>query len=141
MGTEMNSKTVNFRKRAVHMLGLADKLPDTAGGSFAVLLPGYSEREVSQCVGLVAALLDLGCIEFCCIGNRAEELHDHIDEVIEDREQFNVVTTFHADEEEACEYFLFAAGAAEPSLVAMVLDHPEVACQLESLIRSSDVRK
>ena len=77
---------------------------------FAVLLPAYSEGEVMLAKEIVAALLDLGCIEFCCVGSLAEQLHDSIDEIIEDREMFSIVTTFHNDVSEACEYFVFAAG-------------------------------
>jgi hypothetical protein len=130
----MNSKKYNFRGRSVLIAGLMETLPAAITRPFSALLPAYGEQEISECVRLVAGLLDLGCNEISCVGSRAEELHDLIDEVVEDREQFDVVTTFDTEAEEACEYFLFTAGAGESALLAMVSDHPEIVSRLESII-------
>ena len=134
----MHSKSLKFRGRQVYLMDLEEKLPNSFEGKFVVLLPAYNDQEVLIGKTLASALLDAGCSEFCCVGARAEELHDRIDEVIEDREEFDVVTTFHDDVVEACEYFLFAAGAAQPSLIAMVSDHVEIKSCLESLIAGTD---
>lgn len=137
----MSSRSLQYGNRIVYVSRLTEEVPVPSGEAFAVLLPAYSNQEISVSLGQAATLLDRRCIEFCCVGSRAEELHDRLDEVIEDREEFDVVTTFHADIEEACEYFLFAAGAAEPQLLAMVLDHPEIEMQLNSVIKNSTPRR
>ena len=47
-----------------------------------------------------SALLEAGCLWFVCFGERAEEVHDRIDDVIVDQEYEGVVTTYHSDESE-----------------------------------------
>ena len=75
--------------------------------------------------------MDRGCVEFCCVGPQAELLHDALDEVLEERGALEVVTTWHTDDSDAAEYFLFAAGSKLPTLLALVAAHPELVALLE----------
>ena len=57
-------------------------------------------------------LLDAGCTWFVCFGERAEEVHDRIDDVIVERacagqEYEGVCTTYHSDEsrQDVAEFF------------------------------------
>jgi hypothetical protein len=75
--------------------------------------------------------MDLGCIEFCCVGPQAEQLHDSLDGIVEERGALEVVTTWHTDYSEACEYFLFAAGGKPPTLLALISSRPDLAALLE----------
>jgi len=75
--------------------------------------------------------MDRGCVEFCCVGLQAELLHDSIDEIVEKKGAFEVVTTWHTDYTDASEYFLFAAGGKSPTLLALVTSHPELVALLE----------
>jgi hypothetical protein len=104
---------------------------------FAVLVPAYSQAECGQIEAMVGILVDMGCIEFSCVGTEGERLHDALDWVIEDNGALDVVTTWHTNEAEACEYFLFAAGGVAPNLLAMVSDHPALEFCLEKIARAT----
>jgi len=71
------------------------------------------------------------------VGPAAELLHDALDDIIENDGALSVVTTWHTDEKDACEYFLFAAGGAVKSLVALISLHPELV-ELLSLTAQED---
>ncbi|GAB2878633.1 hypothetical protein GCM10027277_54820 [Pseudoduganella ginsengisoli] len=130
----MRSKKYNFRGRQVYIMDLVGELPLSLGKEFVVLLPACNDDELLSSKILAPGLLDKGCAEFCCVGALAEELHDRIDEFIEDQEKFDVVTTYHHEIVEACEYFLFAAAGAQLPLIAMVADHVEIESCLGGLI-------
>ena len=102
---------------------------------FAALVPAFDAAERRQVDALANTLMDLGCSEFCCVGSEADELHDSLDAIIEEREAFDVVTTSETDSVEACEYFLFAAGGRQHELLALVSPHAELAALLETLAR------
>jgi hypothetical protein len=101
-------------------------------GPFVALLPAFdvSERERSEI--LASLLLQLGCIEICCVGRDAELLHDTLDGMLEERGALDVVTTWHAGEAEAVEYFLFAAGGGAATLLALTAEHPALTTLLNS---------
>ncbi|AVR95108.1 hypothetical protein [Pseudoduganella armeniaca] len=130
----MELKKFKEGKRSLYHSFLAEKSDAIPPAPFAVLLPAYSEQEVSTAAEMTPTLLESGCIEFCCIGSSAEKLHDLIDEIIEDRDMFSIVTTFHSDVEDACDYFLLAAGGGTPSLWAFTAQHPPIAKRLMALI-------
>jgi hypothetical protein len=94
---------------------------------FAALLPSFEEADVAAGMTMVVALVELGCIELCCIGPGSERFHDRIDEVVEDMQRTDIVTTWHADVEDGVEYFVGFAGAGASCLVAFAANHAELA--------------
>lgn len=100
---------------------------------FATLLPAFDEQERRQAVRLVDDLLRLGCKDFCCAGPQAEQLHDSIDAVVEKRGELDVVTTWHKDCTDACEYFLYAT--VGKGLLALIEEHPELEASLSDVAR------
>lgn len=100
----------------------------------AVLFPAYSLEEIALVLVHVEGLARSGSVELCCVGPVAELLHDQIDGVLESRGMNNIVTTFHTDETDGCEYFLFAANAAEGNLLALIEAHPNLVSELKTEI-------
>jgi hypothetical protein len=101
---------------------------------FTLLVPAYTEEEQARVILVAADLLPLGCKEICCVGSRAESLHDMLDGLIESSSNLDIVTTWHADVIEAAEYFIFAAGGASTDLVALISDHASIAAALNETI-------
>jgi hypothetical protein len=89
---------------------------------FVMLLVGVCQDPDDAQRQLIDSAVASGCIEFCCIGDHAEALHDYIDSVLEGRGIVDVVTTWHSDEplEEALFYFANLAGGKPSTLVAAV---------------------
>ena len=104
---------------------------------FAVLIPALDKELCAEAVTLVPAMLDAGCVEFCCVGGQAELLHDEIDIELENRRAFEIVTTYHDDTSDALEYFIFAAGGTKIYLLALVLDFPELLIELRKFLEIS----
>ncbi|MBT9099072.1 hypothetical protein KFZ76_15330 [Methylovulum psychrotolerans] len=121
---------INFGTRVIAIGSVKDEPSLNLSAPFAVLLPAANKLECLEAGRRIVTFLAMGCIEFCCVGKAAEFLHDAIDEVIEDRAAFEVVTTYDLDETEGCEYFLFAAGGGSTGLLALVSEHP---CLLNGL--------
>lgn len=86
------------------------------------LLP-FSEAERVAAGEVVGSLLARGCVEFCCVGTEAEQLHDSIDAAL---------LSNGAKPVEACEYFLLAAGGDARVLLALVADHPALVAALSA---------
>ena len=97
---------------------------------FVVLLPAFDVWERQQVEAKMSAFMDLGCIEFCCVGPQAEQLHDSLDGIIEDRGKLELITTSDTDYSEACEDFLFAAGGMSCTLLALISSHSELSAVL-----------
>lgn len=108
---------------------------DSFNRPFVALVPAFDADERQQVEAMAGPLMDLGCIEFCCVGPQAEQLHDSLDWIIEERGAPDVATTWHADYSDACEYFLFAAGGRPPTLFALVSGHSDLAALLEGEAR------
>ncbi|HNN97411.1 MAG TPA: hypothetical protein PKI03_34320 [Pseudomonadota bacterium] len=102
---------------------------------FAILLPAETSTPGPQQKRMIGVAIAHGCVEFCCIGRYAEALHDSIDAMLEERELFNVVTTWHMNEplEESIHYFINLAGSKPPTLVAVF----DQACELQQLLQAS----
>lgn len=93
---------------------------------FAVLVTVTNQEELDEILSLAGGLFELGCKEFCCVGPKAESLHDQLDLLIEEASLIDVVTTWHEDAVEGCEYFLFGAGGQSLILYALVCRHLEL---------------
>ena len=102
----------------------------------AALLPAYRDQDVATAMEVVAELVENGCLELCFAGPKAEFLHDRVDALLEGRGWAKVVTTFHPDEDDACEYFLYAANAASGNLLALVASSPMLRAALQAEVNS-----
>ena len=73
-----------------------------------------------SCTGLLAA----GCLWFVCFGERAEEIHDRIDDFIVEQEYQDVTTTYHSEESEqdVAEFFTNVALMKMKSALVLVHD-------------------
>jgi hypothetical protein len=127
-------KNHELQNRAVYFGSPQAPLPIDLTPPFAVLLSAHNKYELLEIQKTTIVLLEAGCIEFCCVGAEAESLHDLIDGIVEDRGAFDVITTFHLDEADACEYFLFAVDSDIKSLLALILPHPSLVAMLREEI-------
>lgn len=98
---------------------------------FATLVTASNQNELDAVLSIAASLVELGCKEFCCVGSDAELLHDNLDQLIEDAGSLDVVTTWHENTVEGCQYFLFAAGGQNLALLALISQHPETLKSME----------
>ncbi|WP_438007156.1 hypothetical protein WME89_53040 [Sorangium sp. So ce321] len=103
---------------------------------FVTLLPAFNPSERQQAEAITMNLIDLGCVELCCVGPEAEQLHDALDSIIEVSSALDVVTTWHEDPTDACEYFLHAAAGGRAHLLALILSHPELQAVLQEETRT-----
>lgn len=105
--------------------------------NYALLLPASRMSEVESSLSFALQAVRLGCKEICCVGQFSDALEDALDAVLELEGKLEVATTSLPVESEALEYFLFAAGGAEPGmdLVAVVENNSALRCTLASLIR------
>lgn len=122
----MAFQVVKYGSREV-FVGAPSDVPDiNVASPFAALVTAYSQEELYEVLGIVNSLFELGCKEFCCVGLKAESLHDHLDLSIEKAGLLDVVTTWHEDSVEGCEYFLFGAGGQSLALYGLISQHPEL---------------
>jgi hypothetical protein len=119
------------KQRHLLIASMSESMDERLRGSFVTLFPAYRAQEEDAAESLVGPLVQRGCVEFCCVGPLAEKLHDTIDALIESAEAFHVVTTWHESGDEACEYFLAAAGGTADVLVAFVADYPDLVAALK----------
>lgn len=103
-------------------------------GPFAAMLPAIEDADALHAPSLAGELVRMGCAEICCVGPHAETVHDLVDEVVEDLDALSVVTTWHVDMSEGCEYFLSTAGAPPALLVAIVAERDDLANLLRSMV-------
>jgi hypothetical protein len=105
---------------------------------FVVMLPALGNEDRRAAEAIVGELIDLGCVEICCVGPEGESLHDAVDWIVEDKAALEVVTTWHADEAEGCEYFLYAAGGRPSCLLALVRDQLQLSSTLQNMALQSN---
>lgn len=110
------------------------EMPVGMSSPFVVLIPAFTVEECAAAARAAPALVSSGCVEMCCVGTRSAVLHDLLDDVIEDMGALHVVTTGHEAEDDACDYFMFAAGGAATSLFALVLSHPPLVARLQAIM-------
>ena len=94
---------------------------------FAALVPGWTPADILDARTYFSTFVALGsCLEICCVGPRSEELHDALDEVVEDRDQLSLVTTWDVDPEEGCDWFLRLSGTRPQLWVAFAKSNPDL---------------
>ncbi|WP_373085473.1 hypothetical protein [Sneathiella sp.] len=125
---------INFDNREIAIGSLSDFSVENISTPFAILVAAFSQQELDEVVGLAKDLIELGCKEFCCVGVEAERLHDQLDHLIEDSGSYDIVTTWHDNLVEGCEYLLFGAGGQQIALFGLVSKHPEI---LEALKKAA----
>ena len=129
----MQEQRLQFEARSMCFGELGGQLPIGILSPFVALIPAFTVEECATAVKIAPSLVRSGCAEICCVGERAEALHDLLDSIIEDMEAFHVVPTFHVNEDDACEYFMFAAGGAAASLFALISPYPSLVSRLLAL--------
>lgn len=67
----------------------------------------------------VLSLFKGGCGEICFVGERANAFHDDLDFFLEEMGGVKVITTAFESEEDAIEYVLFGAGAAQVDVLVI----------------------
>lgn len=122
----MSIQSVKYSGREVFVGAPGDVQIMNVTSTFAALVSASCQEEVNEILGIVRSLLALGCKEFCCVGSNAESLHDQLDLFIEKAGLLDVVTTWHEDPVEGCEYFLFGAGGQRLALYGLISKHPEL---------------
>lgn len=139
MASKMTMRILKHGDRIIYIGSLNDKINYEINGQFGVLLPAYNKKERQKCEQICIDLVEIECMEFCCIGSEAEILHDSLDYIIEDINALDIVTTYDFDENEACEYFLFGMGAGTYSLLALVEEHESIVNLLITLINEDSL--
>ena len=132
----MNNRLIVLGDGRKLLVGSAkDSLTDLKallGGNFSTMLPAFNCDENSY-NETIWNLVEAGCDEFCCFGPMSEELHDEIDWLLVDKGYIDVVTTWHNDVVEGCEYFAIAAGGGLNNLLCLAGDLTEITALLERL--------
>jgi len=114
------------------VVGTLDATPSNLiNPPFVSLMPAFNSSDRRQAAAIANSLIDLGCVEFCCVGPEGEQLHDTLDEIIEGRGALEIVTMWDADPDLVCEYFLYAAAAGKANLLALLSGHHELQAILE----------
>lgn len=133
------SEQLAFRGRTLAILSptALDEVRAAVSAPFAALVPAVEDTDASNAVVLAADLVHMGCAEICCVGARAEVVHDMVDEVVEDAGALSVVTTWHQDMNEGCEYFIFTAGGRPRWLLAAVEGRAELTTLLRSMVAAA----
>jgi hypothetical protein len=94
-----------------------------------VELVGYTINQ------LIKELIDLGCVEFCCIGPYADSLHDLIDMLIEDLEAYHIVSTADLNPIEGIDYFINTAGRRLNCLLVIAPGDNSIISEIVDIIR------
>lgn len=119
-GSKMELQVTKIGGREVFVGSVENASAFRISAPFVVLMSAACQDEVHQGMTAAAVLIDQGCEEFCCVGSEAEVLHDRLDALIEDAGDLSVLTTWHENVNDGCEYFLFAAGAQRMNLLALI---------------------
>lgn len=122
----MAFQSAEYGGREVFVGAPSDALALNFVSPFVALVTASSQEELDEVLSIASSLLKLGCKEFCCLGLKAELLHDQLDLLIEKVGLIDVVTTWHEEAVEGCEYFLFGAGGQSLVLYGLISRHPEL---------------
>ncbi len=133
------SEQLAFRGRTLAILSptALDEVRAALSLPFAAMVPAVEDSDTRNAALLATDLVRMGCAEICCVGPRAEIVHDLVDEVVEDAGALSVVTTWHRDLNEGCEYFLFTAGKRPHWVLAAVEGRTELTNLLRSMVRAA----
>lgn len=99
-------------------------------GRFATMFAANDDADICFALDIAPELIGWGCVEFCCVGQSAETLHDRLDELIETGNNLDIVTTFHEDGLDACEHFICVSGMFFDSLCAYVKRNKNISSML-----------
>lgn len=116
----MPIKLIKFGKRDVTIASENDAYDVCFKKKFSILLSSDLLKDTENIEKIIEFLVTHGCKEICCIGIKSEIFHDKIDEILEKYNMLDVVTTWHEDLTEGCEYFLFASGGQVLDLFALI---------------------
>lgn len=123
----MGTQTLSFASgRKVTLAPFTGILDFELPRPFVALLPATDATSCKIAEKIIAGLIAIGCIEVCCVGAMAEQMHDQLDVIIESSGNIEVVTTWFKNKHDACEYFLFAAGGGGSALLALIINQPEL---------------
>jgi len=122
----MTISVLSFGRRNVYCCTDKNAVSINFSSEFVVLVPIFFQEDINEAIKIISPLLGKGCKEVCCVGLESEIFHDLLDDIIEDSSFFDVVTTWHKDVIEGCEYFLFAAGGQKTELLVFTFKHPEI---------------
>jgi len=112
-----------------------DAVVQQLSGPFVAMVPAFDQD--NKLIGqVVAKLIEYGCVEICCVGPHSETLHDSIDYAVEDEAAFEIITTWHEDLSEGCEYFLNVAGGKASRLLALIGEQAELRGMVLKMVRS-----
>ena len=80
----MTTRSVVLSDRRTLILASLDQAANASlGQPFVTLLPAFDEAERRRAEATAGLLMDRGCVELCCVGPEAEQLHDSIDGIVE----------------------------------------------------------
>lgn len=128
-------KSISIQPNRVVIVETAGlKLPLEITKPFVMLVPAYDLVERKQIEAIVISLINLGCIEICCVGPEATALHEALDTIMIDCNAEHVITTSDIAEAEVIDYFLWTAGENPSSLLALVSSHPELITAIETAV-------
>lgn len=113
---------------------------DSLSSVFVAMLPAFDRRELEVSIDISILLLNVGCLEFCFVGEKSENLHDDLDHLLEDRGLTGIVTTWHDDASDACEYFVNASGGGADCLIALIEGHDQVVAELRREVAEIESR-
>jgi len=133
----MNDRfTFGARSLAIVSPEALDEVGPAVSAPFVAMLPAAEESDARGAASLAGDLVRMGCVEICCVGPNAETVHDSVDEVVEDLGALDVVTTWHVDMDEGCQYFISTAGGRPGWLLAILAERSDLASLLRSTVRA-----
>ncbi|MBN2442945.1 MAG: hypothetical protein JXJ04_16420 [Spirochaetales bacterium] len=120
-------KIIFFSKKNLDLLPYMEK-------PFSILIESFDDKNYSSIDEILEIIIRKECKEICCVGKRADELHDYIDEKIEENELLHIITSSLSDDtaDEICDYFLDVSGGKPSNLL--------VCCERENILKAIENR-
>jgi hypothetical protein len=126
-------RLLKFGERTLSLSSLVPPKDVLPNEGYIVLLPAYSQLENIASLSIARSYMSMLCKEFCCVGARATQLEDLIDDALEDIGLY-VPTTAFLSADDACNYFLFASDAGVAHfLFAPIGDHDDLVATLVAM--------
>lgn len=130
-------KQININNRKLYFLKLEEIIKcNYFNAEFTLLIYADSLIDIKELKLYLKPVINSNCSEIYCVGKKAEELHDLIDEVIEDQGMTEILTTWASNEmdEEICSYFINLAGMKPPQLFVVSQNNQLVEKILENYV-------